>query len=57
VPGRHTDGRQGLPWTGFREQALDEAFRPVVVAFSEVPVARESLRIDEVQRRPIRVAE
>src|SRR6185437_10324410 len=42
---------------GFGEQLLDLSFRLVVGAFAEVVISNTTLRIRDVERRPIRVVE
>jgi hypothetical protein len=38
------------------EQPLDDALRLLVASFTEVLVADDAVRVDEVQRRPVNVA-
>src|SRR4030095_15222242 len=47
----------GYVVSGFDEQLLDDFFRALVFALTEVMVSNSSSRIDEIERRPIMVVE
>jgi hypothetical protein len=53
----HAEPFDGHEFPVDAEQALDDALGFLVASFAEVVVADESVRVEEVQRRPVVVGE